>query len=47
MCTEGILNNFKDNSHIEKVIRENIKDNSDYWAIQHILYELLWKIKDY
>ncbi|MDR3594742.1 hypothetical protein [Clostridium sp.] len=41
MCTEGILNNFKDNAHIEKVIRENIEDNSDYWEIQHILYELL------
>jgi len=41
ICTEGILNNFKDNPNIEKVIRENIKDKSDYWAIQHILYELL------
>jgi len=41
ICTEGILNNFTDNPNIEKVIRENIKDKSDYWSIQHILYELL------
>jgi hypothetical protein len=41
ICNEGILSNFKDNPYIEKVIRENIKDNGDYWGIQHILYELL------
>ncbi|OCA98726.1 hypothetical protein [Clostridium beijerinckii] len=43
ICTEGILSNFNNNPYIEKVIRENIKDNGDYWAIQHILYELLKK----
>ncbi len=41
MCTEGILNNFKNNSYIEEIIRENIADNCDYWEIQHSLYELL------
>jgi len=41
MCTESILNNFKDNSYIEEAIRESIADNCDCWGIQHSLYELL------
>lgn len=41
MCIEGILDCFKDNPYIEKVIREYIEDSSDLWSIQHILYELL------
>ena len=41
MSSESILECFKDNSYIEKVIREHIEDNSDSWCIQHILYELL------
>jgi len=41
MCTKGMLNNFKDNHHMEKVIRENIEDNGEAWGLQHSLYELL------
>lgn len=40
-CTNSILNNINDITHIEESIRKNIADNMDCWLVQHQLYELL------
>ncbi|KJS80689.1 MAG: hypothetical protein JM58_18485 [Peptococcaceae bacterium BICA1-8] len=38
ICTEVILKNFNDITYIEESIRITIADNSNCWAIQHMLY---------